>query len=129
MEITNFKRKWVCVLLISAIMLQSCAVYKKDAVTLDGAVNANCKVELIRSDSTTLYLKKIEKIDGNYIGITEYLGKKIKVPLTESNIKTIHLLNKSATTWGNIGIAFGSVVFIIGIIGVIVFIDSLESGV
>jgi hypothetical protein len=51
-----------------------------------------------------------------YYGITDDNGKIVKVPLTESNIKTIRVLDKTASTWGTIGIVAGSLLIIFGII-------------
>jgi hypothetical protein len=51
-----------------------------------------------------------------YYGITDDNGKIVKVPLTESNIKTIRVLDKTASTLGTIGIVAGSLLIIFEII-------------
>lgn len=118
MRIRYFKSKLVCVSLVFVILLQSCAVYQKTPVSIENAVTSNNKVLVITNNDTKLKLKKIELIDGKYYGISEDEDRKIiKTPLNESDIKTIRVLNKSASTWGTIGIVAGTILVIVGIIG------------
>lgn len=118
MRLRYFKSKLVCVSLVFAILLQSCAVYQKTPVSIENAVTSNNKVLVITNNDTKLKLKKIELIDGKYYGISEDEDRKIiKTPLNESDIKTIRVLNKSASTWGTIGIVAGTILVIVGIIG------------
>jgi hypothetical protein len=99
-------------------LLQSCVAYHKTPVSIEDAVTSNNKVLIITNKDTKLKLKKIELIDGRYYGIMEDEDRKIiKTPLNESNIKTIRVLDKSASTWGTIGIVAGSLLVIVGIIG------------
>ena len=118
MRLRCFKRKCVCVFLIFVFLLQSCVAYHKTPVSIEDAVTSNNKVLIITNKDTKLKLKKIELIDGRYYGIMEDEDRKIiKTPLNESNIKTIRVLDKSASTWGTIGIVAGSLLVIVGIIG------------
>lgn len=118
MRLRYFKSKLVCVSLVFVILLQSCAVYQKTPVSIENAVTSNNKVLVITNNDTKLKLKKIELIDGKYYGISEDEDRKIiKTPLNESDIKTIRVLNKSASTWGTIGIVAGTILVIVGIIG------------
>jgi len=118
MRLRYFKRKCVCVFLIFVLLLQSCAVYHKTPVPIQDAVTSNNKVLVITNNDSKLKLKKIERIDGKYYGISEDEDRKIiKVPLNESDIKSIRVLDKSASTWGTIGIVTGSLLVIFGVIG------------
>lgn len=118
MRLRYFKSKLVCVLLIFVVLLQSCAAYHKTPVSIEDAVTSNNKVLVFTNNDTKLKLKKIELIDGKYYGISEDADRKIKrIPLNESDIKAIRVLDKSASTWGTIGIVAGSLLVIIGIIG------------
>ncbi|MNR40749.1 hypothetical protein D3C85_1590690 [compost metagenome] len=97
------------------IVLQSCAAYKKDTSTLDEAAATNGKVLVVKTDDTKLKLTKIEKIDGVYYGSIKTKNGIEKIPLTETDLKRISVLDQTATTWGNIGIIVGSlgIVFLI----------------
>ena len=118
MRLRYFKSKLVCVLLIFVVLLQSCAAYHKTPVSIEDAVTSNNKVLVFTNNDTKLKLKKIELIDGKYYGISEDADRKIKrIPLNESDIKAIRVLDKSASTWGTIGVVAGSLLVIIGIIG------------
>lgn len=118
MRLRYFKSKLVCVSLVFVILLQSCSVYQKTPVPIEDAATSNNKVLVITNNDTKLKLKKIELIDGKYYGISEDKDRKItRIPLNESDMKTIRILNKSASTWGTIGIVAGSLLVIIGIIG------------
>jgi len=118
MRLRYFKSKLVCVLLIFVVLLQSCAAYHKTPVSIEDAVTSNNKVLVFTNNDTKLKLKKIELIDGKYYGISEDEDRKItRIPLNERDIKTIRVLDKSASTWGTIGIVAGSLLVIIGIIG------------
>jgi hypothetical protein len=116
MSLKYFKSKFVCILLGFVFLLQSLVIYKKTLVSIAEATATNHKVLIIKTDDTKLKLKKIELIEGMYYGITDDNGKIVKVPLTESNIKTIRVLDKTASTWGTIGIVAGSLLIIFGII-------------
>jgi hypothetical protein len=104
--------------LVFVILLQSCAVYQKNPVSIEDAVTSNNKVLVITNNDTKLKLKRIELIEGKYYGISEDEDRNItRIPLNESDMKTIRILNKSASTWGTVGIVAGSLLVIIGIIG------------
>jgi hypothetical protein len=115
MKLPNLKNKTICFLLIIALILQSCAVYKKTPVTLNEAANADRKILVVKTDNTKLKFKKIEKIDGVYYGLIKTKGQIEKIPLTESDLKTIRVLDKTVTTIGNVAIVVGSlgVVFLV----------------
>ena len=118
MRLRNFKSKLVCVSLVFVILLQSCAVYQKNPFSIEDAVTSNNKVLVITNNDTKLKLKRIELIEGKYYGISEDEDRNItRVPLNESDMKTIRILNKSASTWGTIGIVAGTILVIVGIIG------------
>ncbi|MBA0884608.1 hypothetical protein [Flavobacterium undicola] len=105
----NLKSKTVCFLLVIALILQSCSVYKKTPVTLDEAVTADRKVLVVKVDNTKLKFIRIEQIDGIYYGRIKTRGGIEKIPLTENDLKTIRVLDKTATTIGNVAIVVGSV--------------------
>jgi hypothetical protein len=115
MTLPNLKNRTICFLLIIALILQSCAVYKKTPVTLNEAANADRKILVVKTDNTKLKFKKIEKIDGVYYGLIKTKGQIEKIPLTESDLKTIRVLDKTVTTIGNVAIVVGSlgVVFLV----------------
>jgi hypothetical protein len=115
MRHTNLKNKTVCFLLVIALSLQSCVVYQKAPVTLDEAVVTNRKILVVKTDNTKLKLIDIEKIDGNYYGYIKIKHKIEKIPLTESDLKTIRILDRTKTTIGNVAIVVGSlgIVFLV----------------
>ncbi|MFV5691138.1 hypothetical protein ACM55K_03840 [Flavobacterium sp. LT1R49] len=115
MRHTNLKNKTVCFLLVIALNLQSCAVYKKAPVTLDEAVVTNRKILIIKTDNAKLKLINIEQIDGNYYGYIKTKRKIEKIPLIESDLKTIRVLDRTTTTIGNVAIVVGSlgIVFLV----------------
>ncbi|MFV5699559.1 hypothetical protein ACM55H_14420 [Flavobacterium sp. ZT3R17] len=108
MRNTNLKNKTVSFLLVIALIMQSCSVYKKTPVTIDEAVTADRKILVVKTDNTKLKFIRIEQIDGIYYGRKKIKGKIEKIPLTVSDIKTIRVLDKTATTIGNVAIVVGS---------------------
>ena len=98
-----FKIKFVCIALGFIFLLQSCTVYQKMPVSITDAAATNHKVLIIKTDDTKLKFKKIELINGMYYGITDDNWKIVKVPLYESEIKTIRILDKSTSTLLTIG--------------------------
>jgi len=122
MILKYFKSKSVCVFLIFAFLLQSCAVYQKTPVSIEEAAATKNKVIIINDNDAKLKFKKIEQIDGIYYGITQENGKIAKTPLSESEIKKIRVLDKSASTWGTIGIVAGSLL----VVGIIIAAISLQ---
>ncbi|RKS13106.1 hypothetical protein [Flavobacterium sp. 120] len=115
MKCKSLKTKTVCFLLVIALIFQSCGVYKKTPVTLEQAVTADSKVLVVNADNKIFKFIRIEQIDGIYYGYLKTKGKIEKIPLTESDLKTIRVLNKTATNIGNIAIVVGSlgVVFLV----------------
>lgn len=108
MRLKNLKTKTVCFLLVILLVLQSCSVYKKTPVTLAEAATADRKVLVIKSDNTKLKFTRIEQIEGSYYGRVKTRSGIDKIPLTESDLKTIRVLDKTATTVGNVAIVVGS---------------------
>lgn len=119
MRLKNLKSKTVCFLLVIALILQSCSVYKKTPVTLDEAVTADRKVLVVKVDNTKLKFIRIEQIDGIYYGRIKTRGGIEKIPLTENDLKTIRVLDKTATTIGNVAIVVGSLGIVLLVVAAI----------
>jgi hypothetical protein len=123
MTLPKLKNKTVCFLLIIALILQSCAVYKKTPVTLNEAASADRKVLVVKTDNTKIKFKKIEQIDDVYYGLIKTKGRTEKIPLTESDLKTIRVLDKTATTIGNVAIVVGSLGIVLLVVAAIELAD------
>lgn len=123
MTLPNLKNKTVCFLLVISFILQSCAVYKKTPVALNEAANADRKVLVVKTDNTKLKFKKIEEIDGIYYGHIRTRGGIEKMPLTESDLQTIRILDKTATTVGNVAIVVGSLGAVLLVVAAIELAD------
>lgn len=123
MTLPNLKNKTVCFLLVISFILQSCAVYKKTPVALNEAANADRKVLVVKTDNTKLKFKKIEDIDGIYYGHIRTRGGIEKMPLTESDLQTIRVLDKTATTVGNVAIVVGSLGAVLLVVAAIELAD------
>jgi len=95
------------VFLIFIFLLQSCTVYQKTPASISEAKTTNHKVMITKTNFTKHKFRKIEEIDGQYFGIIEVNGNLVKVPIAESDIKTIQIINRTASTWGTIGIVVG----------------------
>jgi hypothetical protein len=119
MTLPNLKNKSVCFFLVIALILQSCAVYKKTPVTINEAANADRKILVLKTDNTKIKFKKIEQIDGIYYGLIRSKGRIEKIPLTESDLKTIRVLDKTATTIGNVSIVVGSLGIVLLVVAAI----------
>ena len=116
--IMYLKKKLVCGSLIFVLLLQSCTVYQKTPVSYLEATAINKKVVITKTDDSKHKYRKIEQIDGQYFGIIKSNGNLVNVPLKESDIKSIRLLNKTASTLATIGIISGAVIILSGIIGI-----------
>lgn len=111
--------------LIVIIFLQGCSVYHKQNVTLEEASKANTKVLMVRENDKKVHLYRVELVDGLYYGVRKVSGGKAKILLDEKDIKSLRLLNSSASTFGTIGIVIGSIIIVTLIAGAI----SLSGGV
>ena len=116
MKLQNLKNKTVCFFLVIALTLQSCSVYQKTPVTLNDAATANRRILIVKTDNTKIKFKKIEQIDGVYYGLIKTKGRIEKIVLTESDVKSIRILDKTATTLGNVAIIAGSLGFILSVL-------------
>jgi hypothetical protein len=119
MRLTNIKNKTICLLLVIALTMQSCSVYKKTTVTLNEAVIADRKVLVVKTDNTKLKFIRIEQIDGIYYGRIKTKSGTKKILLTESDLKTIRVLDKTATTIGNVAIVVGSLGIVLLVVAAI----------
>jgi len=115
MKMNCFKRKFACLFLGFLIVLQSCVAYKSTSSTLGEAVASNGKVLTVKTDGTKFKFIKVEQIDGIYYGSLKSKNGIEKVRLDENDFKRISLFDKTASTWGTIGIIAGSlgVVFVV----------------
>lgn len=101
MGLTSSKRMCIVGFLILLFLHQSCTVYQKTPVSINGAITLDNKLLVITNSDKKLKFKKIEQINGIYYGITKAA---IRVPLIESKIKTIRISDKSKSTLLTIGV-------------------------
>lgn len=100
----NLKYKLFSVLFIIGLMLQSCSIYKKSPASLDEAARANARTVVINTDNSKQEFIRITQVDKEYYGEVKTVSGTKKVPLSETDIKSIRVLDKTATTYTNIGI-------------------------
>jgi len=117
------RKKSICLVLIVVITLQSCSVYKKNSVNLNEASDAKSKVLVTRTNNEKIRFKKIVQIDSSYYGIKHANGEEIKIPLKESDIKSVRVLDKTNST-------VETILLVLGILasGFLVFISTLSWG-
>lgn len=109
MRISNLKKRFVCLFLVFTLSFQSCSVYKKTAVTLNEAEKANLKTLVITTDNTKHRYSRIIKINDSYYGEVKAKGKIETILLSEEEIKSIRILDKTSSAIGNIAIVLVSV--------------------
>ena len=106
----------VSVVLFLVILLQSCAVYKHDSVSLEAAAATHKRILMVRSNDQKVHLKKVTKTDGKFYGVTRIHGHKVEIPLEETDIKSLRPLNRGLTAMGNTGFVLAGIVAVIVII-------------
>ena len=116
MRLKYFKTKIVPITLVFVLLLQSCSIYKKTPVTLDEAVKANSKVVIERTNKEKIKLKKIENIDGKYVGIQKVKGETVSIPLDEKDIQSLRVLDNSQSTVATVFLVVGSAVLITAVV-------------
>ena len=108
------------------LLLQSCTEYQKKSVSIQDASVSKKPVLVIRKDDTRLTLKKIILQGSTYYGMLKENGQIIKIPIVESDVKTIRMLDQANSLWGTVGILMGGI-SILGIISFsILFYDTLS---
>lgn len=88
-------------------IVQSCRVYKKQAVSLDDAVVAEKRVKLKTTDGKTLKYKSVLIEDGQYFGIKRVYGEDVREPINASDIEIVRLHNKGLSILYGIGVGAG----------------------
>lgn len=121
MRLKYFKTKIVPIGLVILLLLQSCTVYKKTPVTIEEAAKSNLKVVVERTNKEKLKLKRIENLDGNYLGIKKMNGKTVTIQLDEKDIQSIRVLDKSKSNVATVFLVLGSAVLITAVIIVATF--------
>lgn len=116
MKLQYLKENLICYVLAIMFVFQGCTVYKKAPVTLEEAKLSNSKTLVVTNENLkTKYIRIIE-IDGKYYGELKSNKNQIKILLTENEIKTIRVLDKTTSTIGNIAIVIGSAGLIVLIV-------------
>lgn len=124
MSLTYFKNIFICLFVL--LLLQSCTEYQKKSVSIQDASVSKKPVLVIRKDDTRLTLKKIILQGSTYYGMLKENGQIIKIPIVESDVKTIRMLDQANSLWGTVGILMGGI-SILGIISFsILFYDTLS---
>jgi hypothetical protein len=100
----KLKNKIFSVLFIIALMLQSCSIYKKSPASLDEAVRANARTVIVNTDNSKQEFRRITQVDNEYYGEIKTISGTKKVPLSQTDIKSIRVLDTTATTLTNLGI-------------------------
>jgi PBP1b-binding outer membrane lipoprotein LpoB len=100
----KLKNKIFSALFIIALMLQSCSIYKKSPASLDEAVRANARTVIVNTDNSKQEFRRITQVDNEYYGEIKTISGTKKVPLSETDIKSIRVLDTTATTLTNLGI-------------------------
>mgnify|MGYP006998183276 CR=1 FL=1 len=112
--------------------LQSCNVYYANTATIDEAIHSSDKVKIKSPDHNIYKFEKITKVDqeiyvlakkkssttndlNNQVIWKNSDSKNLSILLTDKNISTIHLKNKSASTIVSIVIPVVALSAVIGI--------------
>ena len=121
MSLKYFKSISVSLCLFVLLFLQSCTEYQKKSISIQDASASKKPVLLIRKDDTRHTFQKIGRQGSNYYGMLNENGEILKIPIEESDIKTIRMLDQTTSLWGTIGILLGGMT----ILGIISFSISL----
>ena len=102
MKTIKIHLKIVAFLISSMVLLQGCTVYKSTTVTLDEASKSQTKAKVVTTDNETLWFKRIDLIDGKYIGVRNKVSKLEDMVLDKNNINSIKVQNKTVSTILNV---------------------------
>lgn len=119
MKITILKNRLIGLFLVFTLTFQSCSIYKKANLSLSEAEKTNLKTLVITDDNIKHKYTRIIKIDDNYYGEINTKGKTEQKLLSEDEIKSIRILDKTSSTIGNIVIALAT-------LGIIVLISTVN---
>ena len=89
--------KLACIALSLTFFIQSCSIYKTSPVTLNEAFTQERKTKIELNSGEKIILEKIEFTNNVYYGYAIIRNQTIRIPLNESEIKNIHVLDKSST--------------------------------
>lgn len=102
MKTIKIHLKIVAILISSMILLQGCTVYKSTTASLEDVSKSQIKAKVLTTDNQTLKFKRIDFIDGKYVGV---ISDDMKVnpeiefmPLDKNNIQSIKVKDKTVST-------------------------------
>jgi len=102
MKTIKIHLKIVAILISSMILLQGCTVYKSTTASLEDVSKSQIKAKILTTDNQTLKFKRIDFIDGNYIGVISddmEVNPEIEfMPLDKNNIQSIKVKDKTVST-------------------------------
>ena len=123
MKEVYLRKKMILIAISSLLILQSCTVYQNTSVTLQEASKTNVNALVTKTTDVKTKYSKIIMSEGKFYGIPKNEKKKDSILLTESEIKSIQLKNKTDTTMNKVGLALGTTAAVAVIIGGILFIS------
>jgi hypothetical protein len=126
--------KKIAVVLMILMSLQSCSVYYAKTATIDEALNSSDKVKIKSPDDAVYKFEKLTKVEEELYGLAKKKSqtakqlndqiiwkksdsKNVSILLTDKNISSVHLKNKSGSTMATIAIP----VVTLGILAIIGF--------
>ncbi len=86
--------KWICCILTTSILMESCHVYEKIPSDIEKATASNMRVKITTTDNQKYFFKRIEKTDSLYYGVEEVGLDVIKKPLKKEDLKKVQIINK-----------------------------------
>ncbi len=124
--------KKTTVVLIVLMSLQSCSVYYAQTASIDEAINSSDKVKIKSPDYDVYKFEKIMKVEQDIYGLAKKKSstakelnnqiiwnksdsKNVSILLTDKNISSIHLKNKSGSTIATIAIPVVAIGVLVGI--------------
>lgn len=132
MKLIRKNLKKSAVILTVLVLMQSCSIYHSKTVSIDDAINFDDKVKIKSPDADVYKFEKITKVDGKIYGLAKKKSstakelndqiiwknsdeKNASILLTDKNISSVHLKNKSASTIVSIVIPVAALGLVIGI--------------
>jgi hypothetical protein len=95
-SISKYLRPITHVLILS-ILLQSCAIYRSDPVSLDQAAQANTKTMVFLKDGKVEKFKHLTVDNNQYFGVRQVGRDFVTIPIDPDEVSYLRVKNKKAT--------------------------------
>ena len=98
MKVVSKHLKPIAWMMILIMLLQSCAIYRSEPVSLEQAAHAHTKTMVVFKDGKVEKFRHLVAEDQQIFGVRQVSRDIVKIPIDQGEVSYVRVKNKTATT-------------------------------